>query len=323
MEGKDTLISVIVPVYNTRDYLEECIGSLVAQTYRPVEFLLIDDGSSDGSGEVCDKYASLYPEVRVIHKENGGVSSARNIGIQEAKGECLVFVDSDDKIHHGLLEMYIKNFEDSFILVCQSEDCREMPIDRKYDEYQLRDRTEYTIEDFMRFFCDDYVNPPWNKLYVSKILKDHEIYFPEGMSLGEDLVFNLEYMKYAPKKYRVMTAPMYYYRLAEKGSLSSSFPTDLFEIQIYLFEILKEFMEVSEVYRGENKKKYAEVFWNRLYMTACMYKCEEEKESVRKKRFEIMRHPIWENAWKLCREENVVTLKMYLKKMHLFFLRIK
>lgn len=90
------MISVIIPVYNVRAYLTDCLESVVAQTLADKEVMLIDDGSTDGSAEICDYYASLYSYFRVIHKPNGGPSSARNLGIGEAKGEWLIFLDSDD-----------------------------------------------------------------------------------------------------------------------------------------------------------------------------------------------------------------------------------
>ena len=92
----EKLISVIVPVYNVEAYLRRCVDSLVTQTYQNLEILLVDDGSQDGSGAICDEYAARDPRVRVIHKRNGGLSSARNIAIDQAKGEYLTFVDSDD-----------------------------------------------------------------------------------------------------------------------------------------------------------------------------------------------------------------------------------
>ena len=94
----DPLISVIVPVYNIEKYLERCVNSIREQTYTNLEILLVDDGSTDSSGTICDKFAEEDNRVRVFHKENGGSSSARNLGIAEAKGEYLGFVDSDDYI---------------------------------------------------------------------------------------------------------------------------------------------------------------------------------------------------------------------------------
>ena len=98
-------ISVIVPVYNTEQYLHRCIDSVLAQTYKDFELLLIDDGSTDSSGAICDEYAAKDARVKVFHKENGGVSSARRIGVEQSHGEFIYFVDSDDAILPDTLEM--------------------------------------------------------------------------------------------------------------------------------------------------------------------------------------------------------------------------
>lgn len=98
------MISVVVPVYNTKEYLERCVNSLLAQTYPDMEIILVDDGSTDGSGEVCDRFAAGEQRVRVFHKENGGSSSARNLGIDNAKGDYIGFVDSDDYVDADMYE---------------------------------------------------------------------------------------------------------------------------------------------------------------------------------------------------------------------------
>ena len=98
------VVSIIVPVYNTEKFLHRCIDSILTQTYTDFELLLIDDGSKDSSGTICDEYAAKDVRVRVFHKENGGVSSARNMGLDNARGEWITFVDSDDWIDDNYLE---------------------------------------------------------------------------------------------------------------------------------------------------------------------------------------------------------------------------
>ena len=120
MMNKTPTISVIAPVYNTEKYLPRCIDSILAQTFTDFELLLIDDGSKDNSGAVCDEYASKDERVRVFHKENGGVSSARNVGLDNAKGEWITFVDSDDWIAETMYqEMYeLATLENADIVYC-------------------------------------------------------------------------------------------------------------------------------------------------------------------------------------------------------------
>ena len=106
---ENATISVIIPVYNVEKYLAKCVESVLIQSYRELDILLVDDGSRDQSSEICDRYALQDPRIRVIHKENGGLSSARNAGIEAAEGELLYFLDSDDQIHPRALEWLYKN----------------------------------------------------------------------------------------------------------------------------------------------------------------------------------------------------------------------
>ena len=117
------LISIIVPVYNTEKYLDRCIQSILSQTYTDFELLLIDDGSTDSSGVICDKYAEQDSRVRVFHKENGGVSSARNIGLDNANGVWITFCDSDDWVYPYWLENYGITNNSIYDLICQGIEC--------------------------------------------------------------------------------------------------------------------------------------------------------------------------------------------------------
>ena len=118
-EGKDGLVSIIVPVYNVEPYLCICLDSLVGQTYEQIE-ILVDDGSTDGSGRICDAYAGKDDRIRVCHKRNQGVSAARNTGIEMAGGEYLVFVDSDDCVHRQLVELYMTYVGADGTFLCDS-----------------------------------------------------------------------------------------------------------------------------------------------------------------------------------------------------------
>ena len=107
------MISVIVPVYKVEPYLRQCVDSILGQTYRDIEVLLIDDGSPDRCGEICEEYAGKDARVRVFHTENNGLSSARNLGLREAKGEYIGFVDSDDWIDPDMYEILLRRIEES------------------------------------------------------------------------------------------------------------------------------------------------------------------------------------------------------------------
>ena len=145
MESYTPKISVIVPVYNVEKYLSRCIDSILAQTFTDFELLLIDDGSKDKSGEICDEYANKDNHVKVFHKENGGVSSARNLGLDNAQGEWITFVDSDDFVNSDWLSYYAKSFDVDLIVqgyqVIEADlsksvvvgDCKRVNGDLRYD----------------------------------------------------------------------------------------------------------------------------------------------------------------------------------------------
>src|SRR5699024_10612040 len=106
------LASIVVPVYNIENYIEKCIESLISQTYKNIEIILVDDGATDNSGRICDLYAKKDSRIRVLHKENGGLSDARNKGARECKGEYLFFVDGDDTVSPVLIEKTVKKCEE-------------------------------------------------------------------------------------------------------------------------------------------------------------------------------------------------------------------
>lgn len=309
------LVSVVVPVYNVEAYLEECLDSLLAQTYPYVEILLIDDGSTDGSVAICDEYSLKNSQIKVFHKENGGVSSARNLGIEKALGEYIIFVDADDKIHKELIEIYMKTTSKMEVLVCKIAEGFEL-----FSKDAIEGFENFRLEDFMKFFLEDCVNSPCNKLYNREILLKHKIHFPEDLSLGEDLLFNLNYFVYAPKIYKVCSHPLYYYRVDGHESLSSAFRMDLFELQLRMFHELEQFLLQMDLFVGVNKEQYYSVFWNRLYLTFQIYENYIKKTSDNKaseKLKEILQHSIWEEVWNACRIEKVITNKMKLKKLQI------
>lgn len=167
MNGKaEKLVTVVVPVYNVQKYLRNCLDSVVTQTYEPIEVILVDDGSTDQSGKICDEYADRDSRIRVFHTENKGVSAARNLGIEKAGGDYVVFVDADDGIHRQLLEIYMKMEDSQSVLLCEASSCME---DLQTEITNLPETKDYAIQQFGIFFADDQVNVPWNKLYQTEI----------------------------------------------------------------------------------------------------------------------------------------------------------
>ena len=186
-------ISVIVPVYNTEKYLHRCIDSILSQSFTDFELLLIDDGSKDGSGAICDEYAAKDNRVRVFHKENGGVSSARNLGLDNANGEWVSFVDADDYIPCDSLKALYNNSEDLIIGQFQyhnSDVLFGLPCSKPHVEQR----------DFGKFFSLNIDNTlfrvPWCKLFKKKIIDKQNIRFDCSLVFGEDTIFVNSYLLY-------------------------------------------------------------------------------------------------------------------------------
>ncbi len=190
------VVSIIVPVYNTEKFLYRCIDSILAQTYTDFELLLIDDGSKDSSGAICDEYAEKDTRVRVFHKENGGVSSARNLGLDNARGEWITFVDSDDYIEENFLKSFDGNL-DADLVVGNSVVLNEHPNDpneRKEINSSILSGKYENIKYFLNTNFQELIcRTPWGKLYRANIIAD--LRFNENMRLGEDTLFNLCYFR--------------------------------------------------------------------------------------------------------------------------------
>ena len=189
--------SVIIPVYNVENYLHRCINSILVQEYTDLEILLIDNGSTDSSGSICDTYASEYSNISAYHIENHGVGSARNFGLAKAQGEFICFVDSDDYLVGSLFSDMENQLDSSLDLLVfsyynsleknLSETARSakiLPIEGKKDRNQF-------IALFTELFLSDMMYTVWNKIYRREFLEEHRIMF-EQYELGEDVRFNLK-----------------------------------------------------------------------------------------------------------------------------------
>lgn len=215
----DDLISVIVPIYKVEEYLDECISSIVAQTYKNLEIILVDDGSPDNCGAICDNWAEKDSRIRVIHKENGGLSDARNAGLSVANGDYIAFVDSDDWIDPRMYEILLLAMkrEDSDLVACNILSC--------YPERQVPYGCEtYTVggsEVFLSMLYDDTRFPvsALNKLYRRELWDN--IRFPVGKICEDAFTTYL----LVDKANRIVQIPeaLYCYRIRENSTMTSPF----------------------------------------------------------------------------------------------------
>ena len=201
-------ISIIVPVYQSHNYLEQGITSILSQTMNDWELLLVDDGSIDKSGELCDSFAENDDRIRVFHKKNGGASSARNLGINNAFGEWITFVDSDDFIDRHFLEGLYQPLADGNELDFIHGGCMNYhngqitSINQRYENYYGNDKDKL-FSSFRGLIV--------SKLFKREILVKNEILFDERMKIAEDMHFTMQYLLYV-EYYAFVTETGYYYR---------------------------------------------------------------------------------------------------------------
>lgn len=247
----NALISVIVPCYKVEKYLSRCVDSILAQTYNNLEIWLVDDGSPDRCGEICDEYANNDLRIKVIHKENGGLSDARNVAIDRAQGEWITFVDSDDYITDDYIEtlyslarkynsqVSVANYQmvkDGDSVVLTNENIVEEKMDAKYAVEQM-------------FYQERFDNTAWGKLY-HRSLFESGIRYPKGL-LFEDLpttyrlFFECEHIAITSKK-------VYYYLLRPtsiEGAYSPRKVDSMLEVLKLMEKNMKQLCWVEDAYR--------------------------------------------------------------------------
>lgn len=230
------LVSVIVPVYNTKDYLEECFLSLKKQTYKDIEMIFVNDGSEDGSGELLKKFEEEDKRVRVVNKENGGLSSARNAGLKVARGDFITFLDSDDYLAGGAIGYLVSlalEYEVGIVACSHYEDYGETKKDFNRAGFSTK---IFSIEEGLREMLDEkgFNLQVTSKLYKRELFKN--VRFPEG-KLHEDVgttykLFLEDYSENNEAKMVFGAKPQYYYRMRE-GSIVKKFDfrkVDLIEL---------------------------------------------------------------------------------------------
>ena len=209
-------ISIIVPVYNAEKTLARCVRSLMAQTYRNLEILLVNDGSRDQSPAICQRFAQEDGRIRVIDKPNGGVSSARNAGLDAARGDYVMFCDSDDWVEPDWCESMVSLCGPGDMVICE--------IDRNG---QIAEH-DVEQEDAPRNKILHYpllASSPVNKLFDTAVIRQSGLRFREGLYVGEDLCFVLAYLCLIGGKLRFLFRGLYHYDLSTEGSLSKRVPS--------------------------------------------------------------------------------------------------
>jgi glycosyltransferase involved in cell wall biosynthesis len=258
IEGADMtlpLVSIIVPVYNSEETLARCINSILDQQYRNIEVILVNDGSTDNSLNICREFAETDSRIIVIDKENTGVSDTRNRGIAQATGKYLHFVDSDDWIAENAVKVLVDRMQETgcdlvisgFYRVINGKKSEKSHITGN----RVMSKKEF-ITHMMKAPANFYYGVMWNKLYRTDIIRTHGITCCNELEWCEDFLFNLDYIRYA-QTIATINTPTYYY-VKTKGSLVEKQCTlkNIINMKIRLFESYKDLFESMEIYE-ENR----------------------------------------------------------------------
>lgn len=253
-------VSIVVPIYNAELYLGYCINSILSQTYINLEVLLINDGSSDGSLQICNNYARIDKRVKVIDIANGGVGNARNVGMQYATGQFLQFVDSDDVISPVMTEKLVQAMETykKDVVFCgmkmiNLKDKRPTDIvcctSQGIGKECVLDRETFLEKSSYLLWKTALLESPWNKLFRLDIIKRNHIKFPVELSLGEDFMMNMQYYVLCNGAV-FLSEILYYYMIVNDLALTRIYRSEMFENQVLLIEEFRKqigkYIEVKE-----------------------------------------------------------------------------
>ena len=279
-------LSIIVPVYNVEEYLHECVTSIVTDNPEHIEVILVDDGSTDRSSEICDVLSSRYSNVHCIHKENGGVSAARNTGISVAKGEYVVFVDADDRIAtHGIASVVQWTMNGGKADICFLQGKKLFAEGGEQDlgdciySSNIRGNNKETIIAFLST-RPKYPGSACTKVLRKRFLLENNLVFPTDRKYGEDLKFVLECILLADT-FDALDMPYYEYRQNRLGSATSCFKEDAFQ-QLSMF--VSEYAEkLTDGKRARNSVasnlmafiayEYSILLWKVRYLPVETRKC--------------------------------------------------
>lgn len=247
----DSLISVIVPVYQAEKYLPRCVDSICGQTYKNLEIILVDDGSRDRSLEICREYAIQDSRILVIHKENGGVGSARNAGFQRMTGDYLMMVDSDDYIRETMAEDLLQAMKKGkadmaiggFEMIYDEERGGDQRIP---DEVFTGTRMEFINRCLTKFYDKLLMNNQNNKMYSVPLIKENQITYDESMSINEDLWFCMKMLQYSKRIVCLPQVYLYYWQYEQPQSLVTGFYENGVETCFRLLEAVWECLSAEE-----------------------------------------------------------------------------
>lgn len=235
-------ISVILPAYKAENTIRDTIDSIEKQIYKNIELIVIENGPKDSTESIVNDYRNIGIDIKYFYCEKSNVSNARNIGIKNATGKYIAFIDSDDKYEKNFLSKMVECLEsnNSQLVTCgyKTSDNKKILLIKKNNKIKCTKNFQMYLEVLKSNLL---FNEIWNKLYVSSIIKENNVFFDELYELGEDYLFNLDYMKYIEKACYI-NEPLYIYTVSCDG-LKQKYRKDKFDIEYRLTKILKEYYE--------------------------------------------------------------------------------
>lgn len=288
---RNPIISVIVPVFNVERFLKECIESILKQTVEELQIILIDDGSTDSSGEICDWFADKDERIHVIHQENAGVSAARNAGLKVAQGKYITFVDSDDVLPENAYTNLLKFSENQFLVMGR--------VQLMSEEGKLHNARGFSVKnisqkEFMKDLFEEkrfpYLGYPTDKLFLRKIIERYQLRFDEKIKLNEDRLFVLNYLLHC-ENVQFCEEVVYYYRQRSTGVIAATRRNST--VTDGEMTVLVSFQEMKKICKEYSEKLYyvcsRKAFESALDLLNRVGK-EDKKKRIYLKQF------LWENS---------------------------
>lgn len=293
-------ISIIVPVYNSEKTLKRCVDSLICQTYSNIEIILVDDGSTDNSSAICKEYEKIDSRIMNITKNNEGVSTARNVGLDRASGEFIMFCDSDDWVVADWCEKMKKQYVSNnlvmsgYYCINSEGECTDKV---SCGENTMINKTLFLETMDLGGFC------PWNKLYESNLIKENKIRFPKNITLGEDKLFNWRYLKAITGDIICIGDCLNYYHKPQKNekSLTVNIPFEYYEQCEFIYkEINSDILAGTKITKSALKTFYTDSYFQ--YENAIKRIFQSEMNIIKKIR--IVNNVMKSEAYKVVSQNN-------------------
>ncbi|NLO09097.1 MAG: glycosyltransferase family 2 protein [Clostridiales bacterium] len=325
-------VSIIVPIYNAQKYIDVCLDSILKQTYQDFELILVDDGSQDASGRICDLYEKKDERITVYHRDNHGVSASRNFGLAHARGKYVLFIDADDSIEpnmlKGCIELADENKAD--LVICSFRYYMRDDNNRMVENSLASDFCGSAREVFDQWFITlvekEILNPPWNKLIKKELLDKRLIQFHEEFSICEDMTFST--LLLSASKTTVLTGNMYYnYFISKSGTLVFKFHDNYFEAVTHFYDTAYSYCKKFR--RNSKQMKIIDTLYVNLTIMFIKQICTKspwDKRSRYKKIIEIGKKEKFLKAVKsanLTRKRKLVCYLLKNRKVNMIFMLFK